>query len=73
MIAGFKRYLKARSCRGLHQTWSDDFQAELSAVRAANPEAVFIFQPGGMGVNFIKQWNQAGPRSGCRSLLGVFS
>jgi len=23
------------------------------------PESTFIFQPGGMGINFVKQWNQA--------------
>jgi branched-chain amino acid transport system substrate-binding protein len=29
-------------------------------VRAAKPEAVYIFLPGGMGVNFIKQFVAAG-------------
>ena len=33
-----------------------DFQAELSQVRAANPGALFVFQPGGMGIAFMKQW-----------------
>ncbi len=37
-----------------------DFAAELAQVRAAKPEAVYIFQPGGMGINFIKQWVAAG-------------
>ncbi|HCP33106.1 MAG TPA: ABC transporter substrate-binding protein, partial [Deltaproteobacteria bacterium] len=37
-----------------------DFQAEISTLRASNPGAVFVFQPGGMGINFVKQYNQAG-------------
>ena len=41
-------------------------------MRAANPEATFIFQPGGMGVNFIKQWNQAGMNQ-VSTLYSVFS
>ena len=56
MIAGFKRYFKGNVVAEVYtKLGQSDFQAELSAVRAANPEAVFIFQPGGMGVNFIKQ------------------
>jgi branched-chain amino acid transport system substrate-binding protein len=37
-----------------------DFSAELSRIAAANPDAVFGFIPGGMGVNFVKQFKQAG-------------
>ena len=29
-------------------------------MRAANPAAVFAFYPGGLGVNFVKQYSQAG-------------
>jgi branched-chain amino acid transport system substrate-binding protein len=37
-----------------------DFSAELTRIAAANPDAVFAFIPGGMGVNFVKQFRQAG-------------
>jgi branched-chain amino acid transport system substrate-binding protein len=39
-----------------------DYQAEISQIRAANPKAVFVFYPGGMGIQFVKQYAQAGLR-----------
>ena len=37
-----------------------DYSAELSRIAAASPDAIFAFLPGGMGVNFVKQYRQAG-------------
>jgi branched-chain amino acid transport system substrate-binding protein len=37
-----------------------DYSAELTRIAAANPDAIFAFTPGGMGVNFVKQFRQAG-------------
>jgi len=37
-----------------------DYSAELSRIAAAGPDAIFAFIPGGMGVNFVKQFRQAG-------------
>ncbi|MDR2837308.1 MAG: ABC transporter substrate-binding protein [Azonexus sp.] len=37
-----------------------DYAAEIAQIRAANADALFIFLPGGMGVNFIKQYAQSG-------------
>lgn len=37
-----------------------DFQAELSKIASMKPDAVFTFMPGGMGVNLVKQYKQAG-------------
>jgi branched-chain amino acid transport system substrate-binding protein len=37
-----------------------DFAAEIAQVRSANPDAMFIFYPGGLGIAFLKQWQQAG-------------
>lgn len=37
-----------------------DFQGELSKIAALNPDAIFTFMPGGMGVNLVKQYRQAG-------------
>ena len=61
MMAGFKRYFKGEIVSEVYtQLGQSDFQAELSTLRAAKPEATFVFQPGGMGINFVKQWHQAG-------------
>jgi branched-chain amino acid transport system substrate-binding protein len=60
-IAGFKRYFKGaivgESYTRLDQT---DFGPEMAQIRAANPDAVFQFHPGGLGITFIKQYDQAG-------------
>jgi branched-chain amino acid transport system substrate-binding protein len=37
-----------------------DYAAELAKISAAAPDAIFAFLPGGMGVNFVKQFRQAG-------------
>jgi branched-chain amino acid transport system substrate-binding protein len=37
-----------------------DFSAELTKVKAANPDAVFVFYPGAAGVQFLNQYAQAG-------------
>ena len=34
----------------------------ISQLRAANPKAVFVFYPGGMGIGFLRNWAQAGLR-----------
>ena len=42
--------------------WPDqlDFSAELSKARAAQPDAIFVFYPGGAGVQFVTQYVQSG-------------
>ena len=61
MLAGFKRHFTGEIIAEVYtQLGQNDFQAEFSALRAKAPEAVFIFQPGGMGINFVKQWHQGG-------------
>ena len=37
-----------------------DYSAELSRISASGADAIFVFLPGGMGVNFVKQFRQAG-------------
>ena len=61
MLAGFKRYFKGEIVGEVYtKLGQSDFQAELSALRATKPAATFVFQPGGMGINFVKQWKQGG-------------
>ena len=37
-----------------------DYSAELARIAAAKPDAIYVFLPGGMGVNFVRQFRQAG-------------
>ena len=46
--------------RTLYKLGQSDFQAELSKIRAAKPDAVFAFAPGGMGIALTKQFQAAG-------------
>jgi branched-chain amino acid transport system substrate-binding protein len=60
-LAGFKRYYKGTILGEVYtKLGQSDYAAELAALRAAGPEAVFFFLPGGMGINFLKQYAQAG-------------
>lgn len=60
-LAGFKRYYKGEVAGEVYTTLNQpDYSAELAQLRAAKPDAVFVFYPGGMGVNFVKQYAQAG-------------
>jgi len=60
-LTGFKRYYKGNVVAEVYtQLGQLDYAAELAQVRAAKPDALYIFLPGGMGVNFIKQFVAAG-------------
>ncbi|HVG50589.1 MAG TPA: ABC transporter substrate-binding protein, partial [Xanthobacteraceae bacterium] len=60
-LAGFKRYFKGEVLDEVYVPLNQlDYSAELSKIAAAQPEAIFVFLPGGMGVNFVKQFRQAG-------------
>lgn len=60
-LEGFKRFYKGKvageSFTRMDQT---DFAAEFAQIRAAAPEAVFQFEPGGLGIAFLRQYGQAG-------------
>ncbi len=63
MVAGFKRYYKGRIVEEIYTKFGQqDYQAEITQLRAKNPKAVFVFYPGGMGIQFVKQYVQAGLR-----------
>jgi branched-chain amino acid transport system substrate-binding protein len=60
-LAGFKRYYKGEIADEVYVPLNQlDYSAELAKIAAAQPDAVFVFLPGGMGVNFVKQFRQAG-------------
>ncbi len=60
-ILGFKRLYKGKISGEVYtQLNQPDYSAELAQLQAAAPDAIYVFFPGGMGVNFIKQFRQAG-------------
>lgn len=62
MLAGVQQTFKGQIVGQELTRWPDqlDFSAELSKARAAKPDAIFAFYPGGAGVQFVTQYVQAG-------------
>ncbi|MCW5749699.1 MAG: ABC transporter substrate-binding protein [Alphaproteobacteria bacterium] len=62
MAAGVKSTFKGEVVGEEYTKWPDqlDFSAELSKVRAARPDALFVFYPGAAGVQILNQYTQAG-------------
>jgi branched-chain amino acid transport system substrate-binding protein len=73
MLAGFKRYYKGEVIDEVYtQVNQPDYSAEIAQLQSAKPDAVFVFYPGGMGINFVKQMSQAG-LGGKLPLYSVFT
>jgi branched-chain amino acid transport system substrate-binding protein len=62
MLTGVRTTFKGEVIGEELTKWPDqlDFSTELSKVRAARPEAVFVFYPGAAGVQFLTQYVQSG-------------
>jgi len=71
-LAGFKRFFKGEvvgeTYTKLDQT---DYAAELAQIRAAKPDVVFQFHPGGLGITFLKQYVQAGLKDSIPMVLSA--
>jgi len=73
MLAGFKRFYKGQVVDEVYtQVNQPDYSAEIAQLQSAKPEALFVFYPGGMGINFVKQMSQAG-LAGKLPLYSVFT
>jgi len=59
-IEGFKRMFGGEVTEIFTQLDQTDFAGEMAQIRAAAPEVVFQFHPGGLGIAFLKQYAQAG-------------
>ena len=60
-VSGFKRYYKGKVAEEVYTKLGQlDYAAELAQIRAIKPDALFFFLPGGMGINFVKQFVAAG-------------
>jgi len=62
MLAGLKITYKGQIVGEEYTRWPDqlDFSAELSKARASGAESIFVFYPGGAGVQFVTQYTQSG-------------
>jgi branched-chain amino acid transport system substrate-binding protein len=73
-LAGFKRYYKGGIAGEVYTSLEQlDFAAELANLRAAAPDGVYFFFPGGQGINFTKQYYQAGLKEMAPLLGPAFS
>jgi len=60
-LAGFKSFFKGEIADEIFVPLGQlDYSAELSKIATAKPDAIYVFLPGGMGINFVKQFRQAG-------------
>jgi branched-chain amino acid transport system substrate-binding protein len=58
---GFKRFYKGKVQEEIFTKLGQlDYSAELAQIRSQKPEALYVFLPGGMGINFIKQFVASG-------------
>ena len=60
-LNGFKRFYTGQVASETYTALNQlDYGTEISKLRADKPDAVYIFLPGGLGINFIKQFVGAG-------------
>lgn len=60
-VTGFRRFYRATLADEIYTALNQlDYAAEIAQIRARKPDAVYFFLPGGMGINFIKQYGQSG-------------
>ncbi|MET0508731.1 MAG: ABC transporter substrate-binding protein [Burkholderiaceae bacterium] len=72
-LGGFKRFFKGSVAAETYTKLGQlDYAAELAEIRAARPEVLYVFLPGGMGINFIKQFVGAGLSKDITLLLPGF-
>ncbi len=60
-LTGFKRYFEGELAGELFtQVGQTDYAAEIAQIRASGADSIFIFLPGGMGISFMRQFEQSG-------------
>jgi branched-chain amino acid transport system substrate-binding protein len=60
-VAGFRSRFKGEVLDEVYVPLNQlDFSAELAKIAATKPDALFTFMPGGLGVNLVRQYRQAG-------------
>jgi branched-chain amino acid transport system substrate-binding protein len=60
-LTGFKRLFQGTITNEVYTRLDQtDYAAEMAQIRAARPDAVYHFHPGGLGIAFLRQYAQAG-------------
>ncbi len=60
-LAGFKNLFEGEVAGELYtQIGQSDYAAEIAQIRASEADSLFFFLPGGMGISFMKQWENSG-------------
>jgi branched-chain amino acid transport system substrate-binding protein len=60
-LTGFKRFYTGDLAGEIYtQLGQSDYAAEIAQIREADPDSIFFFLPGGMGIAFVKQYAQSG-------------
>jgi branched-chain amino acid transport system substrate-binding protein len=73
-LTGFKRMYKGTIAAETYSKLNQlDYSAELAQMRAAKADAVYAFLPGGMGINFIKQFVASGLSKDMQLILPGFA
>lgn len=61
VTSGFRRTFKGKILGEIRTKLNQlDYSVELAQVRSKAPEALVVFYPGGMGINFLKQYKLSG-------------
>ncbi len=59
-LTGYKRFYEGELAGELYtKLGQTDYAKEIAQIRASDADSVFFFLPGGMGISFMKQWDQA--------------
>ena len=73
-LTGFKRGYKGNVVQEMYTKVNQlDYAAELAQIRAARPDTLYAFLPGGMGINFIKQFVASGLSKDIQLVVPGFS
>ena len=60
-LTGFKRLYEGELAGEVYtQLGQTDYASEIAQIRASGADSVYFFLPGGMGIAFMKQWDQSG-------------
>lgn len=73
-LAGFKRTYKGEVLGEVYTKLDQsDFSVEIARIRSLKPDAIYQFHPGGAGINFAKQYGNAGLGKDIPMLMPNFS
>lgn len=73
-VEGFKSAYKGDVKATIYaKTGQSDFSVEIARIRSLQPDAVFTFLPGGPGINFAKQFANAGLKDSIKVISSLYS